>query len=61
MPGLGRLRLPVRPAWLGLILVGGTAGTAVRGWLEGSFAAAAGIGLALLAYLGYALARPERF
>ena len=42
MPGLGRLRLPVRPAWLGLILVGGTAGTAVRGWLEGSFAAAAG-------------------
>ena len=32
------LRLPVRPAWLGVILLGGTAGTALRAWIEGAFA-----------------------
>lgn len=34
IPGLRMLRLPVRPAWLGVILLGGTVGTAVRAWLE---------------------------
>lgn len=28
----------MRPAWLGLIAVGGGLGTALRAWLEGSFA-----------------------
>lgn len=42
IPGLRMLRLPVRPAWLGVVLIGGTAGTAVRGWLETAFAPPAG-------------------
>ena len=36
------LRIPVRPAWLGVIGVGGTAGTATRAWLEGMFPASSG-------------------
>jgi Integral membrane protein possibly involved in chromosome condensation len=32
------VRLPVRPAWLGVILVGGMVGTAVRSALEAAFA-----------------------
>ena len=42
VPGLRVLRLPVRPAWLGVILLGGTAGTATRAWLEGSYAPVTG-------------------
>ncbi len=42
VPGLRVLRLPVRPAWLGVILLGGAAGTATRAWLEGSYAPAPG-------------------
>lgn len=42
IPGLRMIRIPVRPAWLGVILVGGTAGTAVRAALESAFPAAAG-------------------
>lgn len=42
IPGLRLLRLPVRPAWLVVIGVGGTGGTAVRAWLEAAFAAPAG-------------------
>lgn len=34
IPGLRMLRIPVRPAWLGVILIGGTVGTAIRAWLE---------------------------
>ena len=36
------LRIPVRPAWLMVILAGGTAGTALRAWLETAFAPASG-------------------
>ncbi len=42
VPGLRMLRLPVRPAWLAVILLGGTAGTAVRAALESVFAPAPG-------------------
>ena len=42
IPGLRLVHLPVRPAWLGVILLGGTAGTAGRAWLESSFAPVAG-------------------
>ncbi len=42
LPGLRPGRLPLRPAWLGLILAGGTAGTAARAWLDATFPAAAG-------------------
>jgi len=42
IPGLRVVHLPVRPAWLGLILVGGSAGTALRAWLEATFAPATG-------------------
>ena len=38
VPGLRMLRLPVRPAWLAVILLGGTVGTALRAWIEGAFA-----------------------
>ncbi len=38
IPGLRILRLPVRPAWLGIILIGGSAGTALRAWLETAYA-----------------------
>ena len=38
IPGLRILRLPVRPAWLGVILIGGSAGTALRAWLEAAYA-----------------------
>lgn len=38
VPGLGGVRLPVRPAWLGLILVGGSLGTALRAALEAAYA-----------------------
>jgi len=38
IPGLRLVHLPVRPAWLGVILLGGTAGTAVRAALESAFA-----------------------
>lgn len=41
IPGL-RVHLPVRPAWLGVIFVGGTAGTALRAWLEAWLAPPAG-------------------
>lgn len=41
IPGLRMVRLPVRPAWLSVILIGGTAGTAMRAWLETAFAPAA--------------------
>ncbi len=36
------LRIPVRPAWLGVIFLGGAAGTATRAALEGAFPAAPG-------------------
>ena len=36
------LRIPVRPAWLGVIGVGGAAGTATRAWLEALFPAGPG-------------------
>ncbi len=36
------LRIPVRPVWLGVIGLGGAAGTATRAWLESQFPAAAG-------------------
>jgi CrcB protein len=36
------LRLPVRPAWLAVILLGGTAGTALRAALEAAFPATPG-------------------
>lgn len=42
IPGLRMLRIPVRPAWLGVIMVGGTVGTAVRAWLEGAHPAVPG-------------------
>lgn len=42
IPGLRRVSLPVRPAWLGVILIGGMGGTALRAWLETVFAAEAG-------------------
>ena len=42
IPGLRMLRIPVRPAWLGVIFVGGAAGTATRAWLEGLFPAGPG-------------------
>ena len=42
IPGLRVLRLPVRPAWLGVILLGGSAGTALRAWLEAMYATPAG-------------------
>lgn len=42
IPGLRMLRIPVRPAWLGVIGAGGAAGTATRAWLEGLFPASAG-------------------
>ena len=42
IPGLRMLRIPVRPAWLGVILIGGTTGTAVRAWLESAYPAPAG-------------------
>lgn len=42
IPGLRRVHLPVRPAWLAVIFVGGSAGTAVRAWLEGWLAPATG-------------------
>lgn len=38
IPGLRLLRLPVRPAWLVVIGIGGTVGTAARAWLEAVFA-----------------------
>lgn len=42
IPGLRLVHLPVRPAWLGVILLGGTVGTAARAALESSFAPAPG-------------------
>ena len=36
-PSARRVILPVRPAWLGLIWVGGTLGTGLRAWLENDF------------------------
>lgn len=36
------LRIPVRPAWLGVIFLGGAAGTATRAAFEGAFPAAPG-------------------
>ncbi len=42
IPGLRILRLPVRHAWLGIILIGGSAGTALRAWLEAAYATPAG-------------------
>jgi CrcB protein len=36
------VRLPVRPAWLAVILAGGTLGTGARAWLETAFPAKAG-------------------
>lgn len=42
IPGLRLLRLPVRPAWLAVIGVGGTIGTGARAWLEAAYAAPAG-------------------
>lgn len=42
VPGLRTHRLPVRPAWLGVILAGGAAGTAVRSALSAAFAVPAG-------------------
>ena len=36
------LRIPVRPAWLGVIGLGGAAGTATRAWLEALFPAGPG-------------------
>jgi len=42
IPGLRILRLPVRPAWLGVILIGGSAGTAIRACLETAYATPAG-------------------
>jgi CrcB protein len=42
IPGLRMLRIPVRPAWLGVILLGGTAGTAVRAALEAAYPAMPG-------------------
>jgi len=42
LPGLRVVRLPVRPAWMGLIFVGGSFGTALRAWLENDFASPPG-------------------
>jgi CrcB protein len=42
IPGLRMLRIPVRPAWLGVILLGGTAGTAIRAALEAAYPAGPG-------------------
>lgn len=42
IPGLRMLRLPVRPAWLGVIFLGGAVGTAIRAWLETTYTAPAG-------------------
>lgn len=42
IPGLRMLRIPVRPVWLGVIALGGTAGTALRGWLEAASPAVPG-------------------
>jgi len=42
LPGLRLVRLPVRPAWLGVILIGGAVGSALRAWLETTFPPAAG-------------------
>ncbi|MFZ2164066.1 MAG: CrcB family protein [Propionibacteriaceae bacterium] len=42
IPGLRMLRIPVRPAWLGVIFLGGAVGTAIRAWLETTYAAPAG-------------------
>lgn len=42
LPGLRPGRLPLRPAWLGLILVGGSVGTAARAWLDATFPPAVG-------------------
>lgn len=42
IPGLRLLRIPVRPVWLLVILVGGTAGTGVRAGLEAAFPPAPG-------------------
>ncbi len=40
IPGRPVIHVPIR--WLGVILIGGAAGTAVRAWLERVFAPAAG-------------------
>jgi len=42
VPGLGLVRLPVRPSWLLLIGAGGSLGTALRAALETAFAPAPG-------------------
>ncbi|MGB7963938.1 MAG: CrcB family protein [Propionicimonas sp.] len=42
LPGLSPGRLPLRPAWLGLIVAGGSVGTAARAWLDVTFTPAAG-------------------
>jgi len=42
IPGPRIVQLPVRPGWLGVILVGGAIGTFVRALLEKAFAPAAG-------------------
>ncbi|MGC3994827.1 MAG: CrcB family protein [Propionicimonas sp.] len=42
VPGLRMLRIPVRPVWLGVILAGGTVGTAVRAALESAWPAVPG-------------------
>ncbi|MFT4109817.1 FluC/FEX family fluoride channel [Propionicimonas sp.] len=42
VPGLRMLRIPVRPVWLGVIMVGGTVGTAVRAALESAWPAVPG-------------------
>jgi len=42
IPGLRAVRIPVRPAWLGVILVGGAVGTSLRAVLEDAWGAGLG-------------------